>query len=87
MPGSIQAVLEGGVPAVGSYDGRFLRVRIDNEDEIVHDLVRKISIAIDPDVPLSRIIRAEAVAEEALREAGLLPPLDDLDVDVPHSNK
>lgn len=77
LPGSIDAILDGGEPIVGSYDGRFLRVQIDNTNAFIHDLVRKITIEIDPDAPQSRVIAAEAVAEEALREARLLPALDD----------
>lgn len=81
LPGSVDAILEGGVPAVGSYDGRFLRVPIDKKTEFVQDLVRKITFEIDPDTPLSRLVAAEAAAEAALREAGLLPPLDDQEPD------
>ena len=77
LPGSVEAVLNGGMPAEGNYDGKFLRVLIDNETEFVRDLVRKITIEIDPDTPHSRVIAAEAIAEAALREAGILPPLDD----------
>lgn len=87
LPGSVEAVLRGGVPAEGSYDGLFLRVPIDNETEFVKDLVRKITFEIDPDTPLSRLVAAEAAAEAALREAGLLPPLDDQGADVSTSNE
>lgn len=81
LPGSVEAVLRGGMPAEGSYDGKYLRVRIDNETEFVRDLVRKITFEVDADAPLSRIVAAEAIAEAALREAGLLPPLDDQAID------
>jgi hypothetical protein len=74
------------MPAEGSYDGEFLRVRINNETEFVRDLVRKITFEVDADAPLSRIVAAEAVAEAALREAGLLPPLDDHESENPDSN-
>ena len=87
LPGSVDAVLDGGVAAVGTFDGRFLRVQVDDAGEIVHDLVRRISMAIDPEVPLSRILRAEVIAEEALREAGLLPPLGTPDDEGANSNK
>lgn len=87
LPGSVEAVLQGGMPAEGSYDGEFLRVRIDNETEFVRDLVRKITLEVAPDTPLSRIVAAEAAAEAALREAGLLPPLDDQETDEPSSNE
>lgn len=76
LSGSIEAVLAGGVPAAGSYDGRFLRVDVGDAGAFVHDLVRKITIEIDPDTPQSRVIAAEAIADAALREAGFLPPLD-----------
>lgn len=76
LSGSIDAILDGGEPVVGSYDGRFLRVQVDDENAFIHDLVRKITIEIDPDAPQSRVIAAEAVAEEVLREARLLPPLE-----------
>lgn len=87
LPGSVEAVLRGGMPAEGSYDGKFLRVRIDNETEFVRDLVRKITFEVDPDTPLSRIVAAEAVAEAALRKAGLLPPLDDRETGKANSNE
>jgi transcriptional regulator with XRE-family HTH domain len=87
LPGSVEVVLGGGMPAEGSYDGKFLRVRIDNESEFVRDLVRKITFEVDADAPLSRIVAAEAVAEAALREHGLLPPLDDQASDETNSNE
>ena len=76
LPGSIDGVLTGGVPASATFDGRFLRVDIDDANAFIHDLVRKITIEIDPDAAQSRVIAAEAVAEAALREARLLPPLE-----------
>lgn len=87
LPGSVEAVLSGGMPAEGSYDGEFLRVRIDNDTEFVRDLVRKITFEVDADAPLSRIVAAEAVAEAVLRERGYLPPLDDQVSDETNSNE
>lgn len=84
LPGSVDAILDGGVAAEGSYDGHFLRIPLDSDTDFVKDLVRKISSEIDPDTPLSRVIAAEAIAEAALREAGFLPALDDQETD---SNK
>jgi transcriptional regulator with XRE-family HTH domain len=87
LPGSIDAILEGGMPAAGSYGVRFLPVPIDKKTEFVQNLVRKITFEIDPDTPLSRLVAAEAAAEAALREAGLLPPLDDQESDKPHPDE
>jgi transcriptional regulator with XRE-family HTH domain len=77
LPGSVDAVLRGGIPAIGGYDGRFLRIQVGDADAFVHDLVRKITLEIDPDTPQSRVIAAEAAAEAELRRRGLLPPCDD----------
>ena len=86
---SPRTVLAGGDPKLADdprreeSGGRYVRVYIDDVDEIIRDVVRGVVVKVAPKAPLSEVIEAEELVLRILQEHGLL----DADAGKPRSDE